>query len=186
MSRRLSQGILEAFPKIFPITAAPYSILCGDGWHALLIRSLDELQSFCDLCSDGAPQPVQIIMEQVQERDGVLKLYYRLETASDLERETIDTLVRSAERSSLCFCEMTGESPACLCYCGFRLRTLCPQVASRMGYKPYSDCQTMPVPCWQGNHTSTESVTPAGRHDGRNRLKNRHKRSRRGNFRPRR
>lgn len=138
MSRQLSRELMQSFPKIVGSSHRHDLFSCGDGWHGILLRGMGEIQSFCDLCSEDSPDPVQVVLEQVQERDGTLKFFYRVDGAGEFEREIIDGIAMAMESASLCFCEITGASPACLCRRGPRLRTLCYEAAVREGYEPWS------------------------------------------------
>lgn len=134
MSTRLQKGLAETFPLITGHLPPQTLILCGDGWHAVIARGLADIQSFCDLCSDGEYR-LQVHLEQIQERDGSLCFYHKIDGGDDFEREILRDIVRSMELSSLYFCEITGTSPACLCRRGPRLRTLCYEAAIRDGYE---------------------------------------------------
>jgi len=138
MSRQLCSLLVRSFPKICHPASDSNPIRCGDGWFEILSRGMAEIQDFCDLCSDGSRHPVQLVLEQVEERGGSLGFYYRVIGGTELEREIISDLVLALEQASLCFCELTGNSPALLCRRGSRLRTLCLESACQEGYEPYS------------------------------------------------
>jgi hypothetical protein len=136
MSPHLVRTLSSSFPRIVGYSPPSDLVLCGDGWFDLLSRGMSEIQSFCDLCSLGSFRTVQVVMEQVEEGNGALRFYYGLKSADEFERETIANLVTSMERASMYFCEVTGSPQARLCRRGHRLKTLCPELASRLGYDP--------------------------------------------------
>lgn len=136
-------------------------ILCGDGWYGVLERGMSEIQSFCDLCSEGTTSP-EVKMEVAQEREGALCFYHSIEGADSVEREILGEIIREMELSSAYFCEFTGASPASLCRRGPRLRTLSYEVALREDYELWSQDYAKG---WRETNPSTPH--PAPRSDSR-------------------
>jgi len=139
MKKELQDNLYRDFPEIFAQRTWPmdrtcmcWGIDCDDGWYniieALCYKIAERVKVVDYYCSVQA--------RQVKEKYGTLRFY--LSTSDD----EIDEFVRIAEDLSAKTCEVTGK-PGTLCstsgdWRGW-LKTLCPEQADLLGYKPIEE-----------------------------------------------
>ena len=137
MTKELELKLVEKYPKILKnyggdkkLTCMHWGMECGDGWYALLDETMHKLQHICDTMH------VQVIAEQIKEKLGSLRFYYRVETNFNTVESIITSVVHSAERESLHICENTGKiGYKCQSQNGW-VKVLSKEEAENTGYTP--------------------------------------------------
>lgn len=118
MRDELDKMLCEKYPKLFAErnmspqeTAMCWGFECGEGWYNILRILCDKIQSHIDwhnLMHKRAPdrfdEVEQVVVEQVKEKFGTLRFYYR---GGD---EYISGLVGMAEEMSAVTCETCGNA----------------------------------------------------------------------------
>lgn len=124
MRDELDQQLCEKYPKIFSerhgdmtSTAMCWGFEHGDGWYNLIDRLCANIQSHIDWTENNGGAVPQVVAEQVKEKFGTLRFYYR---GGD---EYVRGLVDLAESMSGVTCEECG-APGKRRSGGW-LRTLC-------------------------------------------------------------
>jgi hypothetical protein len=137
MNKELELKLVEKYPKILKEyggdktkTCMHWGMECGDGWYTLLDETMQKIQYICDTTH------VQVVAEQVKEKFGTLRFYYRVETNFDIIKNVISSVVNDAEKQSMHVCENTGKiGYKCQSPQGY-LRTLSKEEADKEGYTP--------------------------------------------------
>jgi hypothetical protein len=137
MTKELELKLVEKYPKILKnyggdkkVTCMHWGMECGDGWYNLLDETMYKLQHICDTMH------VQVIAEQIKEKFGSLRFYYRVETNFNTVESIITSVVHSAERESLHICENTGKiGYKCQSQNGW-MKVLSKEEAENTGYTP--------------------------------------------------
>lgn len=109
MRDELDRQLCERYPKIFAerfldmqATAMCWGFEHGDGWYAIIDRLCANIQSHLDWVNRDGEKVTQVVAEQVKEKFGTLRFYYR---GGD---EYIRGLVSMAESMSGFTCEDCG------------------------------------------------------------------------------
>jgi len=97
--------LLNKYPKVFsdygvPKSSMSYGFSNGDGWFGLIDFLCESIQGYID----ARPDVEQVIAEQVKEKFGGLRFYYR---GGD---KYIDDIVSFAENISFHICETCGTT----------------------------------------------------------------------------
>jgi hypothetical protein len=110
---------MAAHPRLFGVASQGYPD-CGDGWHDLLRRCCDRIES-------SLAEGDRFVVEDIKSKYGTLRLYWggRL---SDAAKTQVEEAIELAEARSACTCETCGE-PGRLHDRGGWLETACPQHA---------------------------------------------------------
>lgn len=96
MKKELEDKLYSKYPKIFKEkdlsikeSCMPWGITCGDGWYNILDITLNYLSCYSE-------QGYDIIAEQVKQKFGSLRFYYRVDTekCNEDEKTIKDTLSR--------------------------------------------------------------------------------------------
>lgn len=108
MSPELDKALCEKYPEIFRDrygdmrkTAMCWGFECGDGWYDLINTLCSSITHH--LKYNAAPDTPPVIAEQVKEKFGTLRFYYR---GGD---DKIDAFVQFAEYFSGKICEVCGK-----------------------------------------------------------------------------
>lgn len=124
MKRELDKLLCERYPKIFAERHAPmtqtamcWGFECDDGWFDIINTLCGNIQNYIDWQNKTGKNAEQVVAEQVKEKFGTLRFYYR---GGD---DYIRGLVTMAESMSGLTCEVCGK-PGSLNDVGW-LMTLC-------------------------------------------------------------
>lgn len=182
MTKELEDKLIEKYPKLFMNRNAPptaslmcFGCECGDGWYRLLDHLFGYLTSimthpleldYVDEYKNKHRQdkdyyskyctyevlPPQIILDQVKEKYGTLRVYYHTDMDdipedvwgilnlknfyAEMEKynQRIDAAIDYAEYQSSVTCEVTGSEGKL--YSKGWFRTMCPEEAIKAGYLP--------------------------------------------------
>lgn len=109
MKQELDQMLCERYPKIFANRHKPMTetAMCwgfehGDGWFNIIDQLCGNIQNHIDWKEKQGGFISQVVAEQVKEKFGTLRFYYR---GGD---DVIDGMVRMAEAMSGVTCEECG------------------------------------------------------------------------------
>ena len=114
MSPELNKELRDRYPLIF---AQPCEISCGDGWFNILDSLCGCVQNYLDWQSRQSTSCEQVVAEQIKEKFGTLRFYYRGGDA------TVAGMIQVAECISGVTCERCG-APGTTGGQGW-IRTLC-------------------------------------------------------------
>jgi len=110
MREELDKILCEKYPKIFadrykPMTetAMCWGFECGEGWFNIIDQLCHSIQRHIDWKNRNKEEVAQVIAEQVKEKFGTLRFYYR---GGD---DYIDGLVSMAESMTEVTCEECGK-----------------------------------------------------------------------------
>lgn len=124
MREDLDRQLCEKYPKIFADRNLPMTETCmcwgfghGDGWYNIIDNLCNLIQSHIDFKEKQGNIIPQVVAEQVKEKFGTLRFYYR---GGD---GYIDGIVDMAEAMSGVTCETCGKPGQR--YSGGWIRTLC-------------------------------------------------------------
>ena len=124
MQENLDAQLCKEFPKLFiernmseRETCMCWGFACGDGWYNIIHALCSNIQSHIDWKNRESEVVPQVVVEQVKEKFGTLRFYYR---GGD---DYISGLVSMAETMSGCTCDQCG-SPGKTGGSGW-IRTLC-------------------------------------------------------------
>jgi len=139
MNPNLQNKLFERFPKIFvekdmtpQESCMHWGITCGDGWFDLLNNMCSEIQELCD------KNKVQVVAKQVKEKFAVLTFYYEI-VGDGVDRETVYEIIKKYREKSVQTCEETGGVGTIHIRNGSLMKTLNPNTAILLGFKPYAD-----------------------------------------------
>jgi hypothetical protein len=120
MEEKLQLELVKKYPKILKdfrgdpkSTCMAWGFECGDGWFSLLNTCMEKLQYFCNICSQHGNE-IQVVANQIKEKYGSLRFYYRIEGSNKIETSIIEDIVSEAEDQSENTCEISGK-PGNLC-----------------------------------------------------------------------
>jgi hypothetical protein len=124
MKQELDNQLCEKYPKIFADRHKPmtetcmcWGFECGDGWYNILDQLCNNIQHYIDWKNRKEEIVPQVVAEQVKEKFGTLRFYYR---GGD---DYIEGMVRMADSMSSILCENCGATGKQR-YGGW-IRTLC-------------------------------------------------------------
>jgi hypothetical protein len=124
MKQELDNQLCEKYPKIFADRHKPmtetcmcWGFECGDGWYNILDQLCNNIQHYIDWKNRKEEIVPQVVAEQVKEKFGTLRFYYR---GGD---DYIEGMVRMADSMSSILCEECGDTGKQR-YGGW-IRTLC-------------------------------------------------------------
>jgi hypothetical protein len=124
MKQELDNQLCEKYPKIFADRHKPmtetcmcWGFECGDGWYNILDQLCNNIQHYIDWKNRKEEIVPQVVAEQVKEKFGTLRFYYR---GGD---DYIEGMVRMADSMSSILCEKCGATGKQR-YGGW-IRTLC-------------------------------------------------------------
>ena len=110
MKRELDEYLCKTFPKMMadrnkPMTetAMCWGFSCGDGWFPILNSLMQNIQHHLDWKNRTEEVVPQVVLEQVKEKFGTLRFYYR---GGD---DYIAGLVSMAESMSAITCETCSK-----------------------------------------------------------------------------
>ena len=110
MREELDKQLCEKYPKIFadrykPMTetAMCWGFECGEGWFNIIDQLCHNIQRHIDWKNRNKEEVAQVIAEQVKEKFGTLRFYYR---GGD---DYVDGLVSMAESITEVTCEECGK-----------------------------------------------------------------------------
>lgn len=140
MTKELELKLVEKYPKILKdyggdekITCMAWGFECEDGWFEILDKAMEEIQYFCDLCSSKEKE-ITLVAEQIKQKFGTLRFYYRIENASDVQKRILDLIVDNVERKSARVCEVSGDRGK-LCMRGHWVKTLSEKERENRNYQ---------------------------------------------------
>ena len=114
MKKELDEELCSKYPKIFanrnsPMTetAMCWGFECGEGWYNIIDQLCANIQSHIDWQEKQGKVVPQVVAEQVKEKFGTLRFYYR---GGD---DIIDGMVRMSESMSSVTCEECGAPGRC-------------------------------------------------------------------------
>lgn len=109
MKQELDKLLCERYPKIFAERHSPMTetAMCwgfehGEGWFNIIDQLCGNIQNHIDWQAKQGREIPQVVAEQVKEKFGTLRFYYR---GGD---DIIDGMVRMAESMSGVTCEECG------------------------------------------------------------------------------
>ena len=122
MNSELQTKLINSFPKIkFDLT---WGFECDDGWYDLIFGLFTELS----VCIDkNEIKDFNIV--QVKEKFATIRCY----VSGDGDLSEIYQIISKYEKLSGKTCEITGK-PGEIMKKGFVLKTVCPEVATKLGY----------------------------------------------------
>jgi hypothetical protein len=107
----LDEMLCKKYPKIFADRNKPMTETCmcwgfehGNGWYNIIDQLCGNIQSHIDWKEKQGHNVPQVVAEQVKEKFGTLRFYYR---GGD---DIIDGMVRMAESISSVTCEVCGNA----------------------------------------------------------------------------
>ena len=110
MKRELDEYLCKVYPKMMvnrnkPMTETCmcWGFECGDGWFPLINQLMSNIQHHLDWKNKDSEVVPQVVLEQVKEKFGTLRFYYR---GGD---DYISGLVSMAESMSAITCETCGK-----------------------------------------------------------------------------
>ena len=132
MTEELELKIVERFPSLClnykgdpHLTCFAFGFECDDGWHDLIYDTFCKLDFFSEISGVG------ITIEQVKEKFGELRVYYKpldlsllAENKRKLAWEVVNDIIGNATTTSKNTCEVCGENGT-LCSKGSWFKTLC-------------------------------------------------------------
>ena len=134
MNAQSEHQLRDKYPELFVDiwgdprqTAMAWGLECDDGWYTILDTLCRQISHHLKYNTEPNVQPV--ILEQVKEKYGTLRFYYR---GGD---DVISGLVQMAEAMSAKCCERCGNLGKIRG--GSWLKTLCDKHAQELGY--YND-----------------------------------------------
>jgi len=149
MNKDLQNKIYSAYPKIFKDkdlnafqSCMFWGITVGDGWFNLMDELCSSLQEYSDKMN------IQVVAEQVKEKFGGLRFYYRIELGDNLKNgktedelkelyisiyKEIDKMIRKAEYRSETECEICGNPSVVQSFNGWLSCTCTKCAAQRKG-----------------------------------------------------
>ncbi len=111
MRNDLDEMLCKKYPKIFADRNKPMTETCmcwgfehGNGWYNIIDQLCGNIQSHIDWKEKQGHNVPQVVAEQVKEKFGTLRFYYR---GGD---DIIDGMVRMAESISSVTCEVCGNA----------------------------------------------------------------------------
>ena len=111
MKQELDNQLCEKYPKIFADRHKPmtetcmcWGFECGDGWYNILDQLCNNIQHYIDWKNRKEEIVPQVVAEQVKEKFGTLRFYYR---GGD---DYIEGMVRMADSMSSILCENCGAT----------------------------------------------------------------------------
>jgi hypothetical protein len=111
MREELDKNLCEKYPKIFADRHKPmtetcmcWGFECGDGWYNILDQLCNNIQHYLDWKNRKEEIVPQVVAEQVKEKFGTLRFYYR---GGD---DYIEGMVRMADSMSGVLCEECGAT----------------------------------------------------------------------------
>jgi hypothetical protein len=111
MKQELDNQLCEKYPKIFADRHKPmtetcmcWGFECGDGWYNILDQLCNNIQHYIDWKNRKEEVVPQVVAEQVKEKFGTLRFYYR---GGD---DYIEGMVRMADSMSGVLCEECGAT----------------------------------------------------------------------------
>lgn len=103
MDKKLELKLIKEYPKLFrDCNKSPKETLmcwgceCGNGWYGILAELFEQLSKYED-----------IVLVQVKEKFGTLRVYYTGSTDEDYEE--IEKFIDEAEGKSAITCEICGN-----------------------------------------------------------------------------
>jgi hypothetical protein len=137
MTKELELKLVEKYPKILKEyggdkkkTCMHWGMECNDGWYELLDETMHKIQYMCDITH------VQLIAEQIKEKFGTLRFYYRVETYTDTINRIFSAIIQDAEKQSAHICENTGKAGyKCQSTQGY-IKILSKEEADKVNYAP--------------------------------------------------
>lgn len=109
MKQELDDELCAKYPKIFRDRHANMTETCmcwgietGDGWYGIIDQLCAAIQQHLDWQNRDGEKVAQVVAEQVKEKFGTLRFYYR---GGD---DVIDGMVRMAEAMSAITCDTCG------------------------------------------------------------------------------
>lgn len=133
MNTELDDKLVKKYPEIFAdrhadmmTTAMCWGFECDDGWYNIIDALCANMQNHIDWREKNGHEVPQVVAEQVKEKFGGLRFYYR---GGD---DVIDGMVQMAESISERTCETCG-APGTPTTGGW-IRTLCDQHQQEQGY----------------------------------------------------
>lgn len=110
MKKELDEYLCKVYPKLMADRHAPmtetcmcWGFECGDGWFNILNQLMGNIQHHIDWKNSTEEVVPQVVVEQVKEKFGTLRFYYR---GGD---DYISGLVSMAESMSGVTCETCGN-----------------------------------------------------------------------------
>lgn len=135
MNESLQNKLFEEYPEFFENrkldrSQSPmyYGITCDDGWYNIIDCTCCAIKRF--LIQN--PTSIQFEFDQIKEKFGGLRMYYKGGDYKDYIAGTI----RLAENLSYKTCEVTGNKGN-LCVKDRWFKTLCPEKAQELGFSVY-------------------------------------------------
>lgn len=126
MKQELDDYLCTTYPKMFiernmdmKDTCMCWGFACGDGWFNILRVLCQNIQSHIDWQNKDGEKVPQVVVEQVKEKFGSLRFYYR---GGD---DTISGMVRMAESMAALTCESCG-APSNISREGGWMSSICP------------------------------------------------------------
>lgn len=102
MKKELQEKIINDFPKLFE-TGRKFYFETGDGWYDLIYTACKELQEWSDA------NTTQIILLQVKEKFGAIRIYYNVATSLLIDLAEMTAIIEKAEKLSTQTCEKCGS-----------------------------------------------------------------------------
>lgn len=127
MRSELEQKLVAKYPKIFSQyggnpkdTCMAFGFECGDGWFNIIDLLCGEIDHYCSWYNELFPNlKIQVVAEQVKQKYGSLRFYWRCTFAENLEdhdyekvtkcMKYLDGMVAMAESFSERTCELCGK-----------------------------------------------------------------------------
>ena len=128
MRQELEEKLFEKYPKIFPggrnvderVSLLNFGFDCGDGWYQIIDDLCGAIQDYIDnvkmFSKDGDVRLEQVVAEQVKEKFGELRFYYRgghwkVENTDEYTDDCspIQGMVALSEHRSRNTCEVCGK-----------------------------------------------------------------------------